>query len=359
MALHKRQISLRAFILVCGVVGAIGGIAVSYYRHLMETNALIARIEGDGGNVVCSWNFQRFLVVPMKEIQEADLSGPKEPLDSRTLAALSEQFYVRSLKLDNRILSNQQMQFIWGMNSIERLDLCNTNIADTDFDGILRLARLRSLNIAECSTLTDICVNDLELLPSLENLCVSRTEVTIDRLAQLRLQRLHTLDACYCTGRSIDLTPRGFGGMHLKALIVRGSRVNTITVDVQHPNEWLRSLDLRGTPTCWKGLARGVVNLAELAIDSNTLDETLLDELPKMRALSKLIVSDDVGALSFAPVETIAMNGVNISVPSGVKEKASRVFNEVIQSPHVLEVSAEGQVRGAMYSSRRVYGHHE
>ncbi len=355
-----RRVTLLRFLLFCGLTGIAIGEPVRFLLHARRTSTLVSRVENANGTVEQERVASGFFFLPYLQIVSIDLSLPDEPLDRSLLSEIAGLGSLRILQLNERRLVAQDIMVLARTPHLEELSLCGTEINNHDVERLLPLKTLRLLDLATCN-IDDECVASIERFTNLECLCVAATGISVDRLSIVRLKKLQIIDASYCAGQSLDLTPAGFGGLSsLRALSVRGSNIEEIISDEWRPADTLSSLDLRATVASIDGLASGAPNLTEIGIEPRTITVATLRHLANFESLSKLVIDTDLSILFLGlehPFESvwIAVGDVEIMVPPDVADDVRNLFNSLLLLRPDLIILNGGQTAGDIYERRRVY----
>lgn len=192
--------------------------------------AAVAEIESWNGDVVRETS-------PAGEsfVTEADLSAVKSAEDLRVLARLPR---LRALRLQGLHINDAHLEAACRCESLEKLELFQTDVTDAGVQSIGRLTQLRQLNLAFCYGVNRDRNGGVWLanLVNLENIDLSYTKTADEHLALLgRLTKLRDIDL---TGTRVT----GTGIAQLKGL----SHLEELDVSVNDnmSNELFDSLKL-------------------------------------------------------------------------------------------------------------------
>jgi hypothetical protein len=144
------------------------------------------------------------------------------PIGEAELTSLTGMTNLRELALPKAAASDQSLDAIASLSSLEVLILGDTTISDDGLAKLGRLHSLRDLNLNECRV-TDRGLAQLAELPLLELLRLGKSEITDDGLASAG--RISTLR--FLILQNARITGRGFkhlhGLKHLESLYLQGN----------------------------------------------------------------------------------------------------------------------------------------
>lgn len=223
-------------------------------------------------------------------IETMDLQGSL--VTSAGIAVLPKFPNLKSLNLQQRLLTPEDLSVIGSLNSLEHLDLTFSNLTDAGLPEIARLAQLRSLDLIG-TKISGPGLDALQPLTQLERLAVKKTVVTGGDLARL---------SCLRGLKYLDVSDTNFAAGGEKALRQLDSLQSLVAIKCGFDDRLLSQLkgskqlevlhlsDNFGITDQSARQLGGCTALADLRLDSTQVSDVTLGALRRLKTLKELNV---------------------------------------------------------------------
>lgn len=221
---------------------------------------------------------------------------------------------------------------------VESLSLVECHLTDDDLLKLAALKRIKRMDLSG-NPISGKSLENIQFFSRLEVLRVADTDLTLGKLAQLRLPKLRAFDISGCDGGILDLTPNGFGGFpNLEVLSLANCNYIVIETDPARPMRRLTHFDVGDADVELDGVFSVLPSIQRIGVDPHQMTAPVCNELAKAISLEEIGLPPSA-CWTCIDCESVKLGSVTMYVEKTKKDKIEAAVAGLMSSRPSLKVT--------------------